>query len=344
MPADLDSIRRIGRQHGFPSQSRPRLWSLLLGVDSDDIDATELDGGDNQEHPDEKQVVLDTNRSFTNLRELENVAWQAEAVPDLKLALERVIIDVLRTHPYLHYYQGLHDIAQLLLVVCGEARAKVLLRRMSEVYLRDFMLSTLQPTTTLLHLTFDLLRLVDRPLHDHLTAIGVEPFFAIASLLTWWTHLLDDHEDSCRMFDYLLSSPSSAILYTIVSAMVEKRDEALACDSSDMAFFLLSKPPTDVTALLARAEELEDDIVLTKLPGWRRLSAHSCFRTDDRDAKLHAALYEDELLHTVSEQPSVWTGQRSILLAAIGVAIVAYAGARLLSYDASLSRWLAGQR
>lgn len=344
MTADLPSIRRIGRQHGFPRRSRARLWCLLLGVTG--LEAGQDGEGDHTTaHPDEKQVVLDTNRSFTNLKELENLAWRAEKVPDLKLALERVIVDVLRTHPYLHYYQGLHDIAQLLLIVCGEARAKAMLRRMSVVHLRDFMLSTLQPTTTLLHLTFELIRLVDPPLHRHLQAIGVEPFFAIASLLTWWTHILDDHEDSCRVFDYLLSSPTYAILYTIVSAMVGKRDEVLACDSSDMAFFVLSRPPDDVAALLARAEELEDEIVLTRLRDWTRLSAHSCFRTvGEDDAVAHAASYEDELVRVANSRSSVWTEQRALLLAALGIAVVAYAGARLFSSDASPSRWLATQR
>lgn len=333
---DLAEIRRIGRQQGFPAQSRARLWERLLEVESTD-GADDVDSG--VRHPDEKQVVLDTNRSFTDLRELETAAWSKQDVPDLKLALEKVIVDALRHDPYLHYYQGLHDVAQLLLVVCGEPRAKLLLRRMCVTYLRDFMLSTLQPTTIMLFLVFDIIKVADRQLHRHLKAIGVEPFFAIASLLTWFAHTVESHEDSCRVFDYLLSSPAHSVLYVMAAAIVEKRDEVLACDSSDMAWLVLSRPPEDVVAMLASAGVLESNVALRHVGGWRKLSEHSCLKTTG-DAERQARLYEEELVEAAKRRTVVAPRRGAYLLAAVGVLVVAYAGARVLKSEDALSRWL----
>ena len=63
------------------------------------------------QHADESQVALDVRRSFH--------AWDAALVGDVRLRqaqLSDLLRGTLRAYPYLHYYQGLHDIVAVILL------------------------------------------------------------------------------------------------------------------------------------------------------------------------------------------------------------------------------------
>jgi len=51
--------------------------------------------------------------------------------------LKRVITGVVASHPDVHYYQGLHDVAGVLVLVLGEHAAYVHLDRLVQHHLRD---------------------------------------------------------------------------------------------------------------------------------------------------------------------------------------------------------------
>lgn len=54
----------------------------------------------------------------------------------LQEQLTDIILDVLKRHPQLHYYQGYHDVAVTLLLVVGERMALALLDKLSNFHLR----------------------------------------------------------------------------------------------------------------------------------------------------------------------------------------------------------------
>jgi len=122
-----------------------------------------------------------------------------------------VIIKVLRAHPMLHYFQGYHDIVQVLLLVLGADAAVPAVARLSLLHIRDFMLPTMTGTEIHLQLLPAILYAVDPVLCKHLSA--TQPFFALAATLTLYAHDIEEYGDIARLFDFLLASPASIPLY-----------------------------------------------------------------------------------------------------------------------------------
>ena len=67
--------------------------------------------------------------------------------------LSKVINGVLASHPgRLHYYQGLHDVAAVLVRICGNAAAPAMLERLTLGHLRDCVRGSLDPVLDALSL------------------------------------------------------------------------------------------------------------------------------------------------------------------------------------------------
>ena len=139
-----------------------------------------------------------------------------------------------------HYYQGLHDIASVLLLVCGEAAAYALLERLALGHLRDCTRATLDPVMQLLRLLFPLLAQCDPELHAFLQRSGVLPYFALTWVLTWHVHEARNLQVAARLFDLFMSSSPLMPLYVGAVALLAERDAILAqpCDSAELHRYL----------------------------------------------------------------------------------------------------------
>ena len=196
-------------------------------------------------HPDEDQVKLDVNRAFVYYP-----VNKTDAELDArKAALQNLIFAVLRKHPSLHYFQGYHDIASVLLLVLGDGKERhrnsnsksikgitssvigvdktgdaaetgetavsemtaQALARLSLLRIRDFMLPTLDAALAQLALLPAVLRVADPALAQHLT--GMQPFYALAGTLTMYAHEIQSYGDIARLFDYLLAREAVLSIY-----------------------------------------------------------------------------------------------------------------------------------
>jgi len=128
-----------------------------------------------------------------------------------KHELSNVITAVLRRHPILHYFQGYHDIVQVLLLVLGAHAAVPAVSRLSLLRIRDFMLPTMSGTESHLHLLPAVLYAVDPVLCKHVS--HTQPFFALAATLTLYAHDIEEYGDIARLFDFLLASEAAVSLY-----------------------------------------------------------------------------------------------------------------------------------
>lgn len=90
---------------------RISLWTALLGIEPEGV-------GDiiNVSHQYLAQVKLDVDRSFTILSHVNSS--KPVDIAYLRTRLNILILRVLSKHPSLHYYQGYHDIALIVLLVC----------------------------------------------------------------------------------------------------------------------------------------------------------------------------------------------------------------------------------
>lgn len=124
------------------------------------------------------------------------------------------------------YFQGYHDIVQVLLLVLGAEASPPAAARLSLLRIRDFMLPTMTGAISHLQLLPSILKAADAELYDHLSQTA--PFyFALPATLTLYAHDIQEFGDIARLFDYLLTNEAvvSIYLYATVSP-------ALLCDSS----------------------------------------------------------------------------------------------------------------
>ena len=113
------------------ASTRARAWPKLLALDVTRADASAalFEGRATALNARERnQVELDVRRCH----------WiPASAGPERRARLSRVIRGVLATHPgECRYYQGMHDVAAVLLLICGDA-APAVLDRLVVGHLRD---------------------------------------------------------------------------------------------------------------------------------------------------------------------------------------------------------------
>ncbi|KAJ4130030.1 GTPase-activating protein gyp8 [Fusarium equiseti] len=282
---DISRLRSLAEAPGgFLSDTlRRQAWPIVLGLDApigekEDLSSRQDTSGDWKQlprHRDEDQVQLDVNRSFIYYPNN-----QSEAELSLrKSELSSLITEVLRRYPYLCYFQGYHDIAQvLLLVLAPECRACVL-ARLSVLRIRDFMLPSFGPTTAQLRLLPDILHAADPKLRQHLA--GVEPFYALAGTLTMYAHNIETYQDIARLFDVFLAREPVFTVYMFAQIILDRRDEIFEIDEPDMLHVILGKVPTkmDLDALIIKSAALFERHPPETLSYWRQISKFSSLKT-----------------------------------------------------------------
>ncbi|KAG2165465.1 hypothetical protein JADG_005204 [Aureobasidium aubasidani] len=183
-----------------------------------------------------------------------------------KHELSNLITGLLRQHPCLHYFQGFHDIAQVLLLVLGANQAAPLLARLSLLRIRDYMLPTFSASES-----------------HHLS--GLQPYFAIAATLTLYAHDIEEYGGISRLFDFLLAHEAVVSVYMYATIIMLRKDELLelGSDEEDMMYAILSKlpKPLDIESLITRTTLLYSQHPPETLPfrAWRQVSGYSVLKT-----------------------------------------------------------------
>ncbi|KAK4541682.1 hypothetical protein LTR36_007826 [Oleoguttula mirabilis] len=291
---DLDELRGLGTTEGglIEDEVRRTAWPILLGSDQDQH-ATNTEWSSLPGHRDEHQVELDVNRSFVYYPEDET----EERRNDRKHELSGVIIGTLRQHPILHYFQGYHDIVQVLLLVLGANTAALAVPRLSLLRIRDFMLPTMSGTEPHLDLIKAILYTVDPVLASQLSR--TQPFFALSATLTLYAHDIEAYGDIARLYDFLLASEAAMSLYLFAVIVMSRKEELLEleADEPEMLLVVLSKlpKPLDLESLIRYTSE-----IFTRYPpeslsqppmgswslssrAWSRVSGDSVLKTTHGD-------------------------------------------------------------
>ena len=200
-----------------------------------------------------------------------------------KEELSDVIIQVLRRHPMLYYFQGFHDIVQVVLLVAGKDNATELTAHLALLRIRDFMLPSLSPSIAHLRLLPAIFQSVDPELSRHLAQI--QPFFALASTLTLYAHEVQEYKDIARLFDFLLAQEAVVSIYLFAVIVLSRRDELLELpeDDPDMLYHTLSKlpKPLNLEAVICRTMLTFSEHPPERLPAgaWNKISAFSVLKT-----------------------------------------------------------------
>ena len=206
-----------------------------------------------------------------------------------KVELSDTITEVLRSHPMLCYFQGFHDIAQVLLLVLGKERAADAVAHLSLLRIRDFMLPSLSPSLAHLRLLPAILYSVDAKLCRHLSQ--VQPFFALAATLTLYAHDIEDYGDIARLFDFLLAHEAVVSIYLFAVIILSRKDELfdIPADEPEMLHFVLSKlpKPLDLDSIILQTIDLFTSHPPKQLPFrvWSSVSSYSVLKTTTNSVK-----------------------------------------------------------
>ncbi|KAG7192704.1 uncharacterized protein KQ657_001487 [Scheffersomyces spartinae] len=209
-----------------------RLDSPSLKYYLDDLNSVDL-----PPHKDEDQVMLDVKRSFTVLSHFQSTQrdsftaiYSQQDIDSLRKKLSNLIIKILRKYPCLNYYQGYHDIASIILIVCNhhdtvdatlvadEELAFRLLELLTVYHLRDFMTSNIKLSINHLRLIpaileqadLELFSLYKKSSHATTDGLGYDYDFhpALSSILTLFSHDLSNLQHILTVWDFSMSYSS----------------------------------------------------------------------------------------------------------------------------------------
>jgi len=197
------------------------------------------------------------------------------------------------------YFQGYHDIVQVLLLVLGKQKALPAMTQLSLFRIRDYMLPSLSPALKHLRLIPAIIETTDPALRQHLSTI--QPFFALAATLTLYAHDIQEYSDIARLFDYLLAREPVVAIYLFAAIILSRREELLEIplEEPEMLHFKLSKlpHPLDLDGHILRAEQLFKDHPPESLPfgAWKNIPSCSVLKTS-RDPYQKYSVEEAERL------------------------------------------------
>ncbi|KAG0226257.1 hypothetical protein BGW42_003793 [Actinomortierella wolfii] len=256
LTGDIATLQRLSvTGAGFVNDGvRRRAWPLLLrtikGRYKEEID-------DDKPSKDEDQVQLDVLRSFTHLASDPNVRETVRRQRQEELS--EVIIDVLRRHPRLSYYQGFHDVCTCLITVLGKESAALAAECMALVFFRDCMLDNLEPVLDQLSLMMEIFRLVDPEVLEFLNSTDTLPFFALSWVITWCSHDLQDFSKVARIFDFFLCFNPLMPVYFAAAVVMSRREELFRVERDNaMVHTFLTKFPIDcdLELIISHAHQL----------------------------------------------------------------------------------------
>ncbi|KIM35691.1 hypothetical protein M413DRAFT_32345 [Hebeloma cylindrosporum] len=260
---DWEGLRVRSLQKGGFGEDRVDIWPKLLHVskqkatkDKKSFDATLED--EKPPHQDERQIGLDTDRSF--------VLYPVEPKLDreaLQAGLHELLISLFRKRPQLSYFQGYHDIITVLFLTLPPELHSVCVEKLSLHRLRDSMGLGLEPVLGLLRVTKNLLDLADPTYAQVLEQTSPLPFYSLSNLLTLFSHDVPTLPLIQHIFDYLFCRPPIAAVYLAAAIILSRKAEVMRLQEEDedgMIHSLLSSLPNLVDdADMVDAEEIKTE-------------------------------------------------------------------------------------
>lgn len=226
-PIDVRTLKSIAQEQGLELHTlRRRVWPLLLGLPS--THARLSLRGLEKNHRDVEQVARDVNRCAWRFANSD--CHSQKMISKKKDQMSSIVNAVLAAHPEeLHYYQGYHDIASVLVLVLDqEWLAFSVLEHLSLHHIKDYLRPTLASVIERLSLLYPLLKRAGRhALVDCLNDVSVEPYFAISWLITWFAHDISKFAHVTRLFDLFLSSHCLMPLYFGAALMIHFESDIL---------------------------------------------------------------------------------------------------------------------
>ncbi|KAH8830296.1 rab-GTPase-TBC domain-containing protein [Flagelloscypha sp. PMI_526] len=213
---------------GFGAR-RIDLWQHLLNATPSRQPSPQLDT-----HPDERQIKLDTDRSFVLYPVGKSKyffifhgrlkTFQAQrSKPRLQNELNALLTSIFRTHPKLSYFQGYHDIISVILLTLPSPLQFSCAEKLSLHRLRDSMGTSLEPVLGLLRVLRNLLRASDPEYAEILERTNPLPYPLLSSILTLLSHDMPSLPLIQHLFDFLLCREPIMVVYVCAAIILSRK-------------------------------------------------------------------------------------------------------------------------
>lgn len=213
---DISNIAEFLVKGGINNKQRRFAWKVIMDIP----DFTPTIAPSNK-HPDYNQVGRDVKRSFNQVSDEKFKEHRRKVLFD-------VVMSVLERHKDLHYYQGFHDVASVVLTIARPPLAMLFLERLALGPLFPFFDVKFDGLVSILNLFNPLLSLVDKELGDYFDEVDVDPNFIVPYIITWFTHKAPTLEIAVHLLDVFVVSHPLLPMYLVVSLVLEKKKEVMA--------------------------------------------------------------------------------------------------------------------
>ena len=277
-PADTPHLRAISTHSFLTTAFRQQIWPLLLGLPANPLTSPVASSTSTgvvvlpassypavRQHAYYSQVEKDIARSLAHFDVCRQ--WKAHHRSVRRAQLARIIHTIFSLHSDLHYIQGYHDIvAVLLLTLDDEYVTYQAAEHLSLMHIRDSLHPTLDTVVSSLSLIFPLLRLQDESLWRLVTDSGVQSFFTLSWVLTWFAHNVDRLAVVQHYFDFFLSQHPAMPIYVVVALILTQRQALLALRTE------AGGEPIDASAVhaLFQALTIDDEAACSAMCGSAR--------------------------------------------------------------------------
>ncbi|KAG7094925.1 hypothetical protein E1B28_005731 [Marasmius oreades] len=245
---------------GF-GEERKWIWPKLLFVENTLKSEPTESSLEVQEHKDERQIQLDTDRSFVLYPDPVDVNKDRQLLQE---ELRELLVSLFRRRPRLHYFQGFHDVVTVLFLTLPEEVQVECVEKLSLHRLRDSMGPSLEPVLGLLRFMNALLRVIDPEYAATLEQSTPLPYFALSNLLTLFSHDMPTLPLIQHVFDYLLCRPPIMVVYLVTAITLSRKAEVkrLQEEGDDgMMHSLLANLP-HLTDEMDLKREVEKEVVV----------------------------------------------------------------------------------
>lgn len=271
---DVKGLEQLGvSKFGFVNaQLRGKAWLSLL---KSRVKGSSENKPLRQPHKDEYQVKLDVNRALSFISDEKRKLKLRDMLYD-------TIVKVLRKFPQLHYYQGYHEVISVFVLTCDPEILDTVVELFTLLYLRDYMMDSLQCTLEQLDVLSQFIIGRDEQLANVLQLTKRKPIFAIASVLTLLTHNFEYFEQDSpifSIFDIIISTNNLSNIFVIyMELLVYFKEEILKQIKAFEADF---ENDMDVIHSVVQQTLLK----LLRISAWDEILAQSRLRFDEESPK-----------------------------------------------------------
>jgi len=271
-PIDKIKLRVFGRSYGYFNQSfREKAWIRVANLHKSEFyHLRNYESWIKKIVPNKDTEIIDKD-VVRSLNGIDVFSQMDETTQDqYKSSLSNILKVYLLINPKLLYYQGFNDICLMFIYVFGEHKAFTFLDAAVQLFFRDFLAYSFGKSTVLqMKLMKYMLQDVDPELYDIWKDFEF-PMFSISWLLTWFAHSLSDLKIIMRIYDYLLSSPPTSIIYMCVAmTMITKKkvfEHSPNRDHGEMHSFYqkIQLNDIEIEELIQKTIKLEETVDLRK--------------------------------------------------------------------------------